>query len=75
MEHVGLEYFQFLALVGSLYVVTGGVVELRQVRTGFTSLNDVELTEGLTEGELLIVDRLDIFRAGDRINTVSATAN
>jgi RND family efflux transporter MFP subunit len=64
------------ALFGSnVYVVTGGVVELRQVRTGFTSLNDVEITEGLTEGELVIVDRLDIFRAGDRINTVSATAN
>lgn len=26
MEHVGMEYFQFLALVGSLYVVTGGIL-------------------------------------------------
>ncbi len=25
MMHVGLEYFQFIALVGSLYVVTGGI--------------------------------------------------
>lgn len=64
------------ALFGSnVYVVTGGVVELRQVRTGFTSLNDVEIISGLKEGELVIVDRIDIFRAGDRINTVLATAN
>ena len=64
------------ALFGSnVYVVTGGVVELRQVRTGFTSLNAVEITEGLVEGELVIVDRIDIFRAGDRINTVLATAD
>lgn len=64
------------ALFGSnVYVVTGGVVELRQVRTGFTSLNAVEITEGLVEGELVIVDRIDIFRAGDRINTALATAN
>ncbi|MCZ7647815.1 MAG: sodium:proton antiporter [Planctomycetota bacterium] len=26
MVHVGLEYFQFIALVGSLYVVTGGIL-------------------------------------------------
>ncbi|MCW8133252.1 MAG: sodium:proton antiporter [Planctomycetota bacterium] len=26
MIHVGLEYFQFIALVGSLYVVTGGIL-------------------------------------------------
>lgn len=26
MMHVGMEYFQFIALVGSLYVVTGGIL-------------------------------------------------
>lgn len=25
MKHVGMEYFQFIALVGSLYIVTGGI--------------------------------------------------
>jgi len=64
------------ALFGSnVYVVNNATVELRQVRTGFTGLNDVEILEGVKEGELVIVDRLDTFRAGDRVNTALIAAN
>jgi RND family efflux transporter MFP subunit len=48
-------------------VVTDGVVGLRTVKVGYVSLNDVEVLEGLKDGELVIVEDLDRFRAGDHV--------
>lgn len=56
------------ALFGNnVYVVKKNRVELREVQTGFTSLNHVEIVEGLAEGELVVVDRIDTLRDGDRV--------
>jgi RND family efflux transporter MFP subunit len=61
------------ALLGrSLFVVKEGRVELRTVQIGFSSLDVVEITSGLTEGEMVIVDELDSFRAGDRVSVVQS---
>jgi RND family efflux transporter MFP subunit len=57
---------------GKVYVVTDGRVELRPVRTGFMSLNEVEVLEGLTEGEQVLVEGLDLVRAGDRVRPPKA---
>ena len=60
------------ALLGrSVFVVKDGRVELRTVEVGFTSLNAVEIVRGINEGDLVIVDELDRFRAGDRVSVVS----
>jgi len=59
-----------LALMADwVFVVKGAIVDRRKVKTGFTSLNAVEITEGLAEGELVIVEDLDRFRGGDRVRT------
>lgn len=56
------------ALFGNnVYVVREGRVELRRVETGFTSLNHVEVLDGLQEDELVVVDRIDTLREGDRV--------
>lgn len=56
------------ALFGSfVYVVKDGVVELRKVQPGYTAVNLAEIREGLKKGEHVIIDELDKFKAGDRV--------
>jgi RND family efflux transporter MFP subunit len=58
------------ALLGrNVFVVKDGRVEIRTVEVGFTSLNAVEITRGVEEGDLVIVEDLDRFRASDRVST------
>src|SRR5690606_37334579 len=67
-EHQNTLIIPRRALFGNnVFVVTNGRVELRQVQTGFTSLNHVAILDGLSEGELVVVDQLDTFRDGDRV--------
>jgi RND family efflux transporter MFP subunit len=62
------------ALLGdSLFVVKSGRVRLRKVSLGFVGLNVVEVTSGVDEGDEVITDELDSFRAGDRVRTTPAT--
>lgn len=62
------------ALVGDyVYVVADGTARVRSVRKGFESLNEVEILSGLAEGETVIVEHQDLFRDGDRVNTVLVT--
>ncbi len=56
-----------------VFVVEDGVVVRRQVKPGFTGLDVVEILEGLSEGDLVIVADLDRFRDGDRVRTRSWT--
>ena len=59
------------ALFGdSVYRVNDGRVELRKVQVGYTSLNSVEVLSGLDEGDLVITERLDTFREGDRVRVL-----
>lgn len=56
------------ALVGrNVFVVRDGLADLRQVKTGFISLNTVEVLEGLDEGDQVAVENLDRLRQGDRV--------
>ncbi|HNC23323.1 MAG TPA: efflux RND transporter periplasmic adaptor subunit [Opitutaceae bacterium] len=58
------------ALFGTnVYAVVDGRVELRKVEVGYVSLNIAEITKGLKAGDLVIVEELDKFRAGDRVRT------
>lgn len=67
-EHANALVIPRRALFGSsVYVVNGKQVEFRSIKTGFTSLNAVEVLEGLNEGDLVIVDELESFREGDRV--------
>ena len=52
-----------------IYVVEDGRVKRRKVELGYVSLNIVEVTKGLKAGEVVIVDDIDKYREGDRVNT------
>jgi RND family efflux transporter MFP subunit len=56
------------ALFGDdLYVVRDGRVELRKIRKGFVWQKGVEIVDGLSPGEEIIVDGIDRVSAGDRV--------
>lgn len=52
----------------NVYVVEDGRVQLRKVEVGYVSLNIAEVTKGLKTGDQVIVEELEKFRAGDRVN-------
>jgi len=52
-----------------IYVVEDGRVKRRKVELGYVSLNIVEVIKGLKAGEIVIVDDIDKYREGDRVNT------
>lgn len=49
------------------YVVEGNVAVLRPVRVGASSLSEVEIVEGLEEGDRIIVSDVTRFRGAERI--------
>ncbi len=59
------------ALLGDyVLVVDGGRVKQRRVTRGYESLNEVEISKGLNEGDLVITDNLDAYRENDHVRTV-----
>lgn len=61
------------ALLGnSVYVVENGKVTLREITTGFLGLNLAEVTDGLSEGEQVIVETPHLYRAGEEVTPVEA---
>lgn len=50
-----------------LLVVKDGHIEARTVELGYVALNLAEVTKGVNEGELVVVDELDLFQPGDRV--------
>ncbi len=67
-EHPGVLIIPRRALLGDYaLVVKDGRVEQRRVQRGYESLNEVEISGGLQEGELVITDNLDAYRQGDRV--------
>jgi RND family efflux transporter MFP subunit len=56
------------SLIGDeVYIVNDGVVEVRTVTRGFVGLNNVEIVEGIAEGEWVVTSNYDRLRSGDRI--------
>lgn len=57
------------ALVGDqVYAVKNGKVEIRSVQKGYQGLHNVEVINGLEEGDLVIVEDLDRFKHGYKVN-------
>jgi RND family efflux transporter MFP subunit len=54
-------------------VVNNGRVERRQVELGYIGLNLAEIRKGLKPGELVIVENLEQFRAGQRVTVAHAS--
>lgn len=50
-----------------VFVVKDGRVERRTLELGIVSLNNAQVRKGLAVGELVIVDRLEEFREGQRV--------
>ena len=49
------------------YVVEDGIARRRSILTGATSLNSVEIVEGLAAGETIIVSSTDLFNSADAV--------
>ncbi|MFM1747407.1 MAG: hypothetical protein RLZZ188_1073 [Verrucomicrobiota bacterium] len=52
-----------------VFVVKDGRVQRRTLELGIVSLNNAQVRKGLAVGELVIVDRLEEFREGQRVRT------
>lgn len=56
------------ALIGDhVYVIDGSKLVRRRVEKGYESLNQVEILQGATVGEQVLVEQHDRFRDGDRV--------
>ncbi len=56
------------AIMGDrVFVVSHGEVSLRRIVKGYGSMTNVEIVEGLEEGDQVIVDDLELFKSGDRV--------
>ncbi len=49
------------------YVVDDGIAERRPIRIGATSISDIEIVEGLSEGQRIVISGTDRFAAAERI--------
>ena len=56
----------------TVQVVKGNTVETRRVRTGLVSDTDIEILEGLAEGEIVVADAGSSLHDGDQIKTMFA---
>ncbi len=58
------------ALIGEkVMVVNNGAIEVRTVEPGYESLNEVEIVSGISVGDLVVIEELDLFRDGDKVRT------
>jgi RND family efflux transporter MFP subunit len=53
-----------------VWVVSGGVVQRRAVKTGLRSLERTEIVDGLGEGELVVTEDHDAFHEGQWVKTM-----
>lgn len=59
------------ALIGNMvYVVRGGIVDVRRVRPGFLGLHLAEILEGIEEGDMVVLEDQNLLKPGDRVKTV-----
>ena len=56
----------------SVFVVTDGLVSRRSVQVGYKSITMVEILDGLTDGEQVIVEDLHLFEDGDAVRAVAS---
>lgn len=54
----------------NVYVVSGGVVDVRTVRTGWSQNGLVEITEGINDGEVIALRAGAFLKAEDRVRLV-----
>jgi multidrug efflux pump subunit AcrA (membrane-fusion protein) len=63
------------SLAGSkLYVVRSGRVQITPVSLGFVGQNYAEVSSGVNEGDLIILDDLSAFKNGQRVRPVTVGA-
>jgi len=63
------------ALVGDyVYVVEGSSLALRKIQRGYEGLKEVEILDGVKDGEQVVVEQQDRFRDGDRVR-IKVSAN
>jgi HlyD family secretion protein len=53
---------------GFAYVVHGDVAERQPIRLGTTSVGKVEVLQGLTEGDQVVISGTDAFNGAQRVN-------
>ncbi len=56
-------------LIDQVLVVENGVVRKRTVEIGYRNLEFVEITKGLQEGDLVVVEDQDMHKPGERVRT------
>jgi HlyD family secretion protein len=49
------------------YVVEGDIATRRQIKVGSVSINAVEIVDGVSAGEMLVISSTDAFRAAETV--------
>jgi RND family efflux transporter MFP subunit len=57
-------------LIDQVLVVKNGVIQQRTVQVGFKSLEYAEITDGLSEGDEVVVEDQDAFHFGERVRAI-----
>jgi len=55
---------------GSVFVVESGVAKIKELTLGYSSLTFIEVLDGLTEADQVIIENLAMFRDGQRVRPV-----
>ncbi|MBC2605076.1 efflux RND transporter periplasmic adaptor subunit [Pelagicoccus albus] len=63
------------AIIGDrVFAVEDGLVKMKKIEKGYGSMTNVEIVSGLEEGDLVIVEDLDLYKEGDQVR-ISKAAN
>jgi multidrug efflux pump subunit AcrA (membrane-fusion protein) len=59
----------------TVLVVVDGIVESREVKIGYRSIELAEVTSGINEGDLIILGDHDLYKPGTRVKVVLPPSN
>lgn len=61
-------------MMDQAFIVEDGVIKMRSLKTGYRGLETVEILNGLSEGDLVVVSDQDTFRPGQRVRPVTVNS-
>ena len=61
-------------MMDQAFIVEDGIIKMRSLKTGYRGLETVEIVNGLSEGDQVVVSDQDTFRPGQRVRPVTVNS-